>query len=613
MFLVYFLLLLIPLVFFHELGHFLVARWMGVRVLSFSIGFGPVVFAREIGGTEYALRLLPLGGYVKMLGDDPMASPEEVPPEPDAFSSKAVWRRALIVLAGPLANLLLPLVILLGGSLLADGEVLSSRVGTVLPGGPADQAGVRPGDRIVAVDGEEVDTFLELSHAIGARPGALTQLTVERDGARIPLSVRPVSQRDVKAPEIGVVDTVGRIMVLPDPQRPVLHVAPGSPAARAGLRTGDRVMQIDGKPVDAAWQLWAGLAAAAGREIALAVASPRLRAPLSSEEVADLEGDWHDVAAPRVVRLPAAAPADLGITIAESVVGMVQAGSPAAAAGLRAGDAIVAVDGEKVGSFMGLGELLWRDFDDARVAPGAEELSTEQRMKLLAAAVAKPRQLEVWRPYRAADLVRLRQGGEALDAVDRAISALPDGLTSAERDGSVRAVVPLRLRVELDGSERPRLLFGASALQGRAEPERIANADPLGYAWLKTRDQLGEALRMTVLSVAGLFRGRVPVKDIGGPIFMGQLASKTSQLGWGYFFQLMVMLSVNLAILNLLPIPIADGGHLLFLGIEAVRREPVSLRTRMIAAYAGLTFLALLFVVVMMNDVQRLLAPFLKG
>jgi regulator of sigma E protease len=118
---------------------------------------------------------------------------------------------------------------------------------------------------------------------------------------------------------------------------------------------------------------------------------------------------------------------------------------------------------------------------------------------------------------------------------------------------------------------------------------------------------MSRAVSATVLTVAGLFRGHVPMKEVGGPIFMAQLAAETSSRGWGYFFGLMVWISVNLAILNMLPIPLVDGGHLVFLGVEAVKRGPVSLRARIIASNIGFILLGLLFVVVMKNDLQRVL------
>ena len=181
---------------------------------------------------------------------------------------------------------------------------------------------------------------------------------------------------------------------------------------------------------------------------------------------------------------------------------------------------------------------------------------------------------------------------------------------AVEGGGVVEHDLKLALVVELDRTGRPKLRIGAGPQQRDEKPEMVDNGHRLFYAAEWTVNQMSHALQVTVVSVVGLFRGHVPMKEVGGPIFMAQLASRTAEQGWGSFFFLMVWLSVNLAIINLLPIPIADGGQLLFLAIEAVRRKPVSVRTRMVAAYIGLTFLALIFVVVMKNDVQRVIATF---
>jgi regulator of sigma E protease len=113
------------------------------------------------------------------------------------------------------------------------------------------------------------------------------------------------------------------------------------------------------------------------------------------------------------------------------------------------------------------------------------------------------------------------------------------------------------------------------------------------------------AIEMNFTAIMGLFSGKVPLKELGGPILIGQLAAETEDRGWAYFFRLMVWLSVSLGLINLLPIPILDGGHILFLAIEGIRRKPVSLRTRQVATYAGFAFIILLMVLVFKNDIER--------
>ncbi len=572
MFVVHFLLLLVPLVFFHELGHFLVARWMGVRVLSFSIGFGPVVAQWQRNGTQYAVRALPLGGFVRMLGEDDVAGADEGeaprrpgdPLPPDSFAAKAVWRRALIVAAGPAANFVLPVVVLFAGSLALDGQVVSHRVGTVLPGGPAAKAGLQTGDRVLEVDGEPVRHFRDLQRVISARPAKRVAVRIDRGGQEKVLSLTTDARVEAQLPELGIIKRVGRIQVLPDTQAAVVAVTPDSAAWRAGLRSGERVLAVGDTEVPGYWQMRAALDESRGATVALRVA------PLSGEP----EGPLHSEGRARTVQLEVPASGSEGLTPAQAVVGRVSPKSPAAEAGLRAGDELVEVQGQQVTSFFTLEDVLRKSYDAAR---GAEEnlgLAGDELIARLDAAVKAPVAVKVRRVV----------------------------------DGAPQVVaLSLRMRVTArEKSKRPRLRVGMWPAQRYARPERVANPERLGYALARTREEMTRAVKVTGLTVIGLFRGRVPMKEVGGPILMAQLATQAAEGGWGPFLQLMAWLSVNLAILNLLPIPMVDGGQLLFLSIEAVKREPVTLRTRMIASYAGLGFLFFVFVMVMKNDLQRL-------
>lgn len=588
MFILHFLLLLAPLIFVHELGHFLLARWMGVRVLSFSLGFGPVVYAWTRGHTEYAIRALPLGGYVRMHGGDPSeAAYSESAQDPDAFSAKPVWRRTLIIAAGPIANFVLPVGILFFGSLAMDGEVISSRIGSVEPAGPAARAGLRTGDRLVEVAGVPVENFADLQREISRRPAMPTPIVYERLGKRQQVTLTPDAWRDVRLPELGINPTLGRIQVRSHAQSAVVTVAPASPAWQAGLRTGWRVLKVEGRPVPRFYELEQALQdkAQQGGSLTLTAAPLLAGKALPGKVLREGEVQTH-AEQTRELRLqvPAGASlADLGIAVAETVVGYVEEGTPAdKQAALLPGDEILEVDGRAVSSFSVVVETLRKAYDDARVDPANRGLSGQALLAVLQRSLARPHSLTVRRvDPKAAEGVTVR-------------------------------TVQVNLTASLDANERPSLSFGAGPLQRYEDAELVPNGKRLSYAWDKTWSEMGRAVKVTLLTVAGLFKGDVPVKEVGGPIFMAQLAARTADLGWGYFFHLMVWISINLAILNLLPIPLVDGGHLFFLLIEGIRREPVSLRTRMIASYIGMTFIGLLFVVVMKNDVQRALAAWIE-
>lgn len=189
----YFILLLGVLVTVHELGHFLVAKACGVKVLKFSIGFGPKLIGFTKGETEYQVALLPLGGYVKMAGDLPH---EELSPEEASrgFLAQPPWKRGLIVLAGPAFNLLFPILVYFF-VFLGPQETLSTRVGMVSPDMAAAAAGIRPGDRILSVEGEPVRTFDDMRDAFVGKFNRPVPITLERDGQQRVVEVSPEKSR----------------------------------------------------------------------------------------------------------------------------------------------------------------------------------------------------------------------------------------------------------------------------------------------------------------------------------------------------------------------------------------------------------------------------------
>jgi len=179
------------LVFVHELGHFAVAKRLGVKVLRFSIGFGPIIASRQRGETEYAVSAMPLGGYVKMLGEE---DEEEAATEPErAFSTQPLPRRSAIVFAGPAMNFLFAFLVyaLLFATVGAEVPSHEPRVGGVSAGSPAEQAGLRAGDRVLAVDGRPTTTWEALAQTVRDSKGAPLALTVEREGSQVVVTVTP--------------------------------------------------------------------------------------------------------------------------------------------------------------------------------------------------------------------------------------------------------------------------------------------------------------------------------------------------------------------------------------------------------------------------------------
>jgi regulator of sigma E protease len=238
------------LVFVHELGHFIAAKRVGIRVLKFQLGFNPTVFSFRRGETEYGLGALPLGGYVKMAGD----SPEDVPTgRTDEFHAKSKWQRFQVLVMGPVMNILLALVlltvVLYHGVDTPAFENQPVIVGAVQPNSPATRADIRPGDRITSVGGHEVDTWEKFFLNIGSRPNQEVSLRIERDGAIMTRTVRTTADKTQSHFEVG------DIGVLPNVHPHVRTVQPGGAAEAAGLRPDDMVLAVDAEPIIFASQL----------------------------------------------------------------------------------------------------------------------------------------------------------------------------------------------------------------------------------------------------------------------------------------------------------------------------------------------------------------------
>jgi regulator of sigma E protease len=215
-YLIPFLFVLSLVVFFHELGHFLIARWCGVRILVFSIGFGPeIVGFNDRYGTRWKISAIPLGGFVKFFGDDNAASvPDnerlasmDARERTQSFMFQPVAKRAAIVVAGPLANFLLAIVIFAGVFMLYGKQTMSARVDSVQPGSAAADAGFKPGDLVVAINGHGVDSFADMQRVVGANAGEPLAVTVDRDGAQLVLTATP-TLKEVKD-NFGNVQRVG--------------------------------------------------------------------------------------------------------------------------------------------------------------------------------------------------------------------------------------------------------------------------------------------------------------------------------------------------------------------------------------------------------------------
>ncbi|MFZ5438618.1 MAG: RIP metalloprotease RseP [Myxococcota bacterium] len=521
----------------HEAGHFFAAKWMNVKVVRFSIGFGPPVFRWRRGETEYQIAALPLGGFVQMAGQQL----EDDVSEEDAARSylgSPWWKRVVISIAGPLANLVFPVVALFF-VFLGDATDYTPRVGAVEPGSPAAVAGLRPGDLIVRIDDTPIKTFKELSKIAGASANRELTLVVARDGRNEVLKVTPAS---VETLDLVDVQRKGRMGISLAEQATVLGVPAGSTAEAAGLRTFDRVLTLDGQPVRTLRELETSLDKASGR-VKLEVVRFRSVSP----------GVVYPEVIPAEVELKEGAGVSrIGAEYGDAYVWEVRPNTPAAAMGIKVGDRFTSVGGQKVHSV------------------GA----VEDRM-----ALARKRQLE---------LTWLSGTEERRGTVG---PLAPEGNAKycmAPTDFGVRFGAPGLPMVPLAG-DTVTIHFGpAEALEASLKklPEGVM--------------VIGKILSM-------LPTGEVPLESMGGPVQIAQVATQTAEQGLDAFLGAMAMVSVNLALVNLLPIPILDGFNILIALWEAIRRRPPSMRVREVTTYVGFAVLALLMVIAFRNDIARLL------
>jgi len=430
-----FLFVLGVLVFIHELGHFLLARWNGVRVLTFSLGFGPKLLKVQRGDTEYCVSAIPLGGYVKMAGenpDDPHTGAD------DEFMAKSKWQRFQILIAGPAMNILLA-VVLLAAILMRGAEVLAfmdrpAVIGAVQAGSPAETAGLLPGDTITQFGTAAIRTWEHLDMAVAARPEREVDVTVIRNGREERLKVRPdlseLRTRNDARFEIG---TIG---VMPDAYPKVTGFVPGKPAESSGLKVGDEIRAIDGE-----------------------------RMAFYSQ----------------VLQTLSKKPADRPIVF-----------------------------------------TVRRDGVDQTISVT---------------------------PYREGDRTLIGMYG-----ADATVSFQPTPIEAI--------VMSVERNIEMSG--------------------------------------------MILGTLKDLFTGEASPKQLMGPVGIAQLSGETAQAGWIALLGLMASISLNLGLLNLMPIPVLDGGHIFIMAIETISRRYFSLQMKEKMLFVGFVLLMTLMVTVIYNDLTRI-------
>ncbi|HEY3822355.1 MAG TPA: RIP metalloprotease RseP [Polyangiaceae bacterium] len=553
--LLYFVLLVSSLIFIHESGHFAFAKIFGVKVLTFSIGFGPKILRIRGKETEYCIGLLPFGGFVKMLEESKRNEPILPEDRWRTFEAQALWKRVVIVLAGPAMNVLFPIA-LYTSVFLEEKQFLPPVVGVVEPGGPAEGK-LEPGDHIVAIDGDPVTSYPEVRRVIARSANRPVKLSVERDGRTLDVTVTPADVAEVR--ELDIVEHKGRIGFDPHFPAAVIGVSRHDSPAGAGLRAFDLVTAVNGRRIEKFVDLVDALAQNRGDQVVVSylrpVDVPRALGGLC--ELAVLEPG-----AATLTPLPRSAGATLptdenaraadvlertGIESADMYVAFVPQASSEWRAGLRPGDRITTLDGAP--------QRLWRTMEDALVA-GAD----------------RTRELQ-W-----------------------------------TRDGTpMRGFFQLR-KEQWDDEFRQhyeRYVFRTDHWLPSAPDRMVPNPHPLGNALRQGVEETASVIKFIAIGMLRLVQRRVSLSSVSGPITMYDIAGQAGAQGTTYFVWAMAVISVNLGLINLLPIPVLDGGHLLFFLFEAARRRPLPLRIREVASLVGMVMLVLLMLVAFKNDVER--------
>lgn len=698
------------IIFLHELGHFVAARWAGVRVLAFAIGFGPALltfrkglgvrrgssedeyFRRQRTGdaslspTEYRLNALPLGGYVKMLGQDDL-DPGAVSAAPDSYQSCKPWRRMIIISAGVIANLISAAVIFVIVFMIGMQEN-APMIGSVMPNSPAAQAeqigvigathsgiGLKPGDTILEIDDKPIDTFgsVGIAVAMAKRDQPLT-FQVRRPGEPDRLTFRVVPKRELSTNLLGIGITPSDSTRIYSSKNKKTHSFIQAELSKIGLADvapGSRLVSINGVEVRGIHEAHDIIRHCGGVPLAMSFISDTgvtSTATISPTPILERNELRRSNGKPpiRVEHLLGLQPLFRVILPQDADVKPEE--SRAFKLGLREGD-IFARLGEREFPSVAQG-VLEIQAHAGRIIPvvvlresdsGYQEIplsnvtvKSDGQIGISLSTTASESALIALPPDRLWNLANPFETGNAKNA--SAASASPDvglvppaagvftspGTRIVSINGKaistfydIRTAIAtakpgsLEITVQRPVAGIPRTDAPTELIRWTLTAEEIDLAASVEWDWaglgifesqmvLIKADGPVEALKMgaaktreimlqTYLTFARLIQGSVRVEHLKGPVGIAHLGTMVADRGliWLLFF--LGLISINLAVINFLPLPIVDGGQFLFLLFEQIRGKPVPIVVQNVATFVGLALIGVMFIVVTFNDIRNLI------
>lgn len=530
------------LIFIHELGHFYAAKRCGIKVNTFSIGFGPKIVGIQRGGTEYKISVFPFGGYVQMEGENP----SEQTGAPGEFASASLGNRAFVVAAGPAINLLFG--VLVYGAVFAIGldrgsanlistftgrpigEPEAVQVGGVADDGPGAAGGILPGDRLVSINGDSIRHWSTFQIRIGTSANKTLELVVERDGVYQTLSVKPDAIPSVRG-DIGVIRVSGGHTTI------VSHIEKGSLAAQAGIQVGDIIESINGERLHSV--------------------------PFFGSGVWHPSADWIDEKH-------------------KALYNNINAHREALTLGIRRGDEVFTLQ------LPVEWQVIAAEVQEESIAEEAGIQNGDILLTLNGASINKT-----------------TFDAQLMAAADQPVEI------SLMRKGELKQVT---LSNETQSSEvDPEAIILGLRWQATISGMQLApDTAPLPEYNLWTG--FGKAAEATWLTCTAIGRtlqqligGEVSPKHLAGPVGITHMTGKFSSLGWRSLIFFVGFISINLAIVNLLPIPIADGGQLLFFALEKIRGKPIPRKAQEIVQQVTVILLIAFFLYVTWFDGMSLI------